>query len=271
MSHFNITFIGAGNMATALIGGLLQDKFPAQQICATDVNDNQLTHLEQVYGIKTSCDNKSAITDADVVVLSVKPQIIDDVCRDIASVAQHKKKLFISIAAGATVNKLSHLLGETVSIVRAMPNTPALIKAGATGLFANEYVTQAQKEIAEKLMRAVGIVVWVEQESQMDVVTALSGSGPAYFFKIMESLEQAACQMGLPPQTAHLLTLQTALGAARLAMESDDTLATLREKVTSPGGTTARGLETMQQANIEEVFLKTIQAATERAVELGAK
>ncbi len=269
MDKFKITFIGAGNMATALIGGLVHDKFPPKSICASDVNDQKLTHLEEAYGINTSGDNKSAISEADVIVLSVKPQMMCEICQDIATVVQQKQPLIISVAAGLNTDHLSGWLGEKAAIVRAMPNTPALIKAGATGLFANEYVSQAQKEVAEKIMRAVGVVLWIDNEEHMDLVTALSGSGPAYYFKIMESLEKAACEMGLPPKTAHLLTLQTALGAARLAIESDDTLSTLREKVTSPGGTTEKGLETMQQAGVEQMLKSTLQAATTRAAELA--
>ena len=269
MDTYKITFIGAGNMATALIGGLVHDKFPAKSICASDVNDQKLTLLEEACGINTSGDNKSAISEADVIVLSVKPQMMREICQDIAAVVQQKQPLIISVAAGLNVENLSNWLGEKTAIVRAMPNTPALIKAGATGLFANEYVSQSQKEVAEKIMRAVGVVLWVDIEEHMDLITALSGSGPAYYFKIMESFEKAACEMGLPPETARLLNLQTALGAARLAIESDDTLSTLREKVTSPGGTTEKGLEALQEAGVEQMVKLTLQAAATRAAELA--
>jgi len=269
MNNFNITFIGAGNMATALIGGLIHDNFPPTSICAADINDKQLTLLEQSCGIKISGDNNAAVSDADVIVLSVKPQMMGNICQEIATTVQQKQPLIISVAAGIQGKNFSHWLGEKTAIVRAMPNTPALIKAGATGLYANKHVTQSEREIAEKIMRAVGVVQWIDDEKHMDLVTALSGSGPAYFFKIMESMEKAACEMGLPPETAHLLTLQTALGAARLAIESDDALSTLREKVTSPGGTTEKGLEALQQANIEKTLYSTLEAATNRAVELA--
>ena len=269
MDSFNITFIGAGNMATALIGGLVQDNFPPESICASDINDKQLTFLEEGYGIKTCGDNKAAISNADVIVLSVKPQMMAEICRDLADSVKERQPLIMSVAAGIQVDSLCHWLGDGAAVVRAMPNTPSLIKAGATGLFANKQVSEKQRQNAEKIMRAVGVALWVDDEKYMDVVTALSGSGPAYFFKIMESLEKAACELGLPPETARLLTLQTGLGAAKLAIESDDTLVALREKVTSPGGTTAKGVEALEQGNIEQLLKSTLQAASDRAVELA--
>jgi len=269
MEAQKIAFIGAGNMANALITGLTTDGFSPSNIWASDPSDKNLAALEQQFGIQTCSDNKAAVKQVDIVVLAVKPQMIGEVCQEICDAVKANNALVISIAAGIEVSSLACCLGETTAIVRCMPNTPALIKTGATGLFANEYVTDAQQSIAEEVMRAVGVVLWVEEEKQMDYVTALSGSGPAYFFRIMESMEKTAVDLGLPVKTAHLLTLQTALGAAKLAMESQESLGVLREKVTSPGGTTEKGLEAMNAAGVDEVIEKTLTAASFRAAELA--
>ncbi|MCF6293737.1 MAG: pyrroline-5-carboxylate reductase [Robiginitomaculum sp.] len=271
METHKISFIGAGNMANALIAGLIADGFTANNIWVSDPSDKNLTAMEEQFGIQTSSDNKVAIARADIVVLSIKPQIMRAVCEEICAVVNTHKPLIISIAAGIQIKNLAACLGEKIALVRAMPNTPALIKTGATGLFANEYVSEDQQSIAEEIMRAVGVALWVDEEKQMDYVTALSGSGPAYFFRIMEAMEKSACELGLPIKTAHLLTLQTALGAAKLAMESQDSMATLREKVTSPGGTTERGLAAMEASNIDEVIEKTLAAASLRAAELATE
>ena len=269
METQKIAFIGAGNMANALITGLVADGFSAKNIWASDPVDKNLTALEEQFGIQTSCDNNAAIAHADIIVLSIKPQIMNRICEEIKEIVNTRKPLVISIAAGIQIKNLTTCLGGKTALVRAMPNTPALIKTGATGLFANEYVSEDQQSIAEEIMRAVGVALWVDDEKQMDYVTALSGSGPAYFFRIMEAMEKSACELGLPVKTAHLLTLQTALGAAKLAMESQDTLATVREKVTSPGGTTERGLAAMETEKIDEVIEKTLTAASLRAAELA--
>lgn len=269
MEAQKIAFIGAGNMASALISGLTADGFSPGNIWASDPTDKNLTALEQQFGIQTCSDNKAAVAQADIVVLAVKPQVMSEVCQEISETVKAKNALVISVAAGIEVSSLAYSLGETTAIVRGMPNTPALIKTGATGLFANEYVTDAQQSTAEEVMRAVGVVLWVEEEKQMDYVTALSGSGPAYFFRIMEAMEKTAIDLGLPVKTAHLLTLQTALGAAKLAMESQETLGVLREKVTSPGGTTEKGLEAMNAAGLDDVIEKTLTAASFRAAELA--
>lgn len=269
MKTQKIAFIGAGNMANALISGLVADGVDAKNIWASDPSDKNLTALEQKCGIQTSCDNNAVVANADIVVLSVKPQIMKDICNEIAAAVSDFSPMVISIAAGIEIKNLTAWLGSKTAIVRAMPNTPAFIKTGATGLFANENVTEDQKSVAEEIMRAVGVALWVDEEVQMDYVTALSGSGPAYFFRIMEAMEKSACELGLPAKTAHLLTLQTALGAAKLAMESNDTLATLREKVTSPGGTTEKGLAAMDASNIDDTINKTLAAANQRAAELA--
>jgi len=265
-----IGFIGAGNMATALIGGLLSDgDVKPEDIVVSDTSDSRLTELESQFGIQSCCENDKCVAGADVVVICVKPQIMAEICREVSETVKNKQPLIISVAAGITTKNLNNWLGEKTAIVRAMPNTPALIKTGAAGLFANNKVTQEQKDVAEKILRAVGVVLWAEDEKHMDYITALSGSGPAYFFRMMESLEIAAQELGLGKDAAHILTLQTALGAAKLAMESSDSISELRNKVTSPGGTTEKGLAAMNLANVDDMFKKTLQAASDRAEELS--
>lgn len=269
MKNETIAFIGAGNMASALIGGLTSQGVSPQQIWASDIDKAKLDALAEVCHVNVTDDNAKAINAADVVVLSLKPQVMHDVCQTIADIVKTKQPLIVSIAAGIQVKHLNQWFGDHLSIIRAMPNTPALIRAGATGLFANEHATEDQKGLAENILRAVGVVLWVADESHMDYVTALSGSGPAYFFRVMEAMEKAGESLGLPHESARLLTLQTALGAATLALESSDDLSKLREKVTSPGGTTEQGLNQMNKLGIDNLFKETLQAASDRAQELA--
>ncbi|MDH5258940.1 MAG: pyrroline-5-carboxylate reductase [Gammaproteobacteria bacterium] len=270
METKKIGFIGAGNMASALIGGLISDDAVlAENIIVSDIHDKHLNEMEAKFGVRSSCDNNQCVANADVIVICVKPQMMAEICKEISDTVKSREPLVISVAAGITTANLSGWLGEKTAIVRAMPNTPALIKTGAAGLFANEQVSSEQKDIAEKILRAVGVVLWVNKEKEMDYVTALSGSGPAYFFRMMESLENAAIELGLEKEAAHILTLQTALGAAKLAIESSDSISELREKVTSPGGTTEKGLAAMEDGGIEQMFKNTLQAASNRAEELS--
>lgn len=269
MKSEKIAFIGAGNMAGALIGGMLAEGVSASQIWASDVSEEKLSSLAKHCGINVGSDNNKVIAEADVVVLALKPQVMKEVCQNIAEAINAKQPLVVSVAAGIKVEHLNQWFGDHLAIIRAMPNTPALIRAGATGLFANKHVTEEQKEIAENILRAVGVVLWVNDEKHMDYVTALSGSGPAYFFRVMEAIEQAGESLGLPHDVARLLTLQTALGAATLAMESSDDLKKLRERVTSPGGTTEQGLNQMNKHDIDQLFKETLQAASDRSQELA--
>lgn len=269
MKNEKIAFIGAGNMAGALIGGMLAEGVNPSQIWASDLDENKLNALAEHSKINVTTDNQKAIEVADVVVLSVKPQVMKAVCESIAEPVKAKRPLIISVAAGIQVSHLNRWLDDHLSIIRAMPNTPALIRVGATGLFANQFTSEAQKGLAENILRAVGVVLWVHDEAQMDYVTALSGSGPAYFFRVMEAVERAGESLGLSHEVSRLLTLQTALGAATLAMESSDDLKTLREKVTSPGGTTEQGLNQMNNFNIDTLFEETLKAASNRSKELA--
>jgi len=264
-----IAFIGAGNMAAALIGGLLADGVPPDRLTATDPSVEKCQALAAAAGIRTLQDNSAAVADADIVVLAVKPQVLREVAEELADVVGRSRPLVISIAAGVRCGSLQSWLGAGTAVVRTMPNTPAMIQAGATVLYATPAVSEKQRQQAESLMRAVGLTQWVQDEGLMDAVTALSGSGPAYFFLVMEAMQAAAQQMGLAPEAARLLTLQTAFGAARMALESSDPPAALRQRVTSPGGTTERALQVLEEGGIRDLFGRALKAARDRSVELS--
>jgi pyrroline-5-carboxylate reductase len=269
MKNTNITFIGGGNMAASLIGGLVADHADPSRITVTDLDATRLQTLATRFKVRTATDNAKAVADAQVVVLAVKPQVLRAVAVELADAVQAYRPLVVSIAAGIRSADLQRWLGGSAAVVRAMPNTPALVQTGATGLFASTQVSAEQRDLAESILRTAGLTLWVTDEAQMDAVTALSGSGPAYFFRIMEGLEKAATDLGLARETARLLTLQTALGAAKMALESSESLATLRERVTSPGGTTERGLRVMVENNIDELLAQVLKAARDRAAELA--
>ncbi|MDT8383573.1 MAG: pyrroline-5-carboxylate reductase [Gammaproteobacteria bacterium] len=274
MKNIHISFIGGGNMAASLIGGLLADNLQAGQITVTDPNPRSRDYLAENFGVHTTQDNAAAVAEADVVVLAVKPQLLQGVATALAPAVQARQPLVITVAAGIRSVDLNRWLGgeagRPVAVVRAMPNTPALVQTGAIGLFASAPVSAAQRDLAESILRAAGLTLWVEDEDQMHAVTALSGSGPAYFFRIMEALEAAGAELGLPAETARLLTLQTALGAAKMALESSETVTTLRERVTSPGGTTEQGLRVLAENHIDRLMAQVLQAAADRSRELAA-
>ena len=263
-----LAFIGAGNMARAIIGGLLSNHYPATKIWASQPDSSKLSDLEAL-GIHTTNDNNLAATQADVVILAVKPQVMQSVARDLSGAIQQKKPLIVSVAAGIMNSSLSDWLGGDVAIVRCMPNTPALVQTGANGLYANDVVTQHQKEQAENILQATGITLWVDSESQIDAVTAVSGSGPAYYFMVMEAMIAAGVKLGLTEDTATALTLQTAQGAARMAEQSDLAPAELRRRVTSPKGTTEQAIKCFEEGELEELFMKAMQACNDRSEELA--
>ncbi|MCW8890442.1 MAG: pyrroline-5-carboxylate reductase [Sedimenticola sp.] len=269
MNSKTIAFIGSGNMATSLIGGLVADGYNPKQIIASDPDSEKLADLSARFGIQSAEDNTAAVNQADVVVLAVKPQVLETICLDLAPSVQEKQPLIVSIAAGIREADLQHWLGGEVALVRSMPNTPAMLQAGATVLHAGKGVSADQRDLAESILRAVGLTRWVDDEQLMDIATALSGSGPAYFFLVMEAMEAAAIEHGLTEDTARLLTIQTALGAARMAIESSDGPATLRQKVTSPGGTTERALEILEQGNLRNLFAEALGGAKKRSEELS--
>lgn len=267
MRHSRIAFIGGGNMAGSLAGGLLADGLEASRISIGEPDARRRAELESRFGVAVTADNMQAAAGADVVVLAVKPQVTERAVADIAPA--RAGTLYLSVAAGLPVAALERWLGGEAAVVRAMPNTPALLGCGASAMFANTRVTDTQRELAESIMRAAGAVVWVEDESLMDAVTALSGSGPAYFFLLMEAMTRAGIEMGLEPDAARLLTQETALGAARMALESEEDVGALRERVTSPGGTTEAALGVLMEAEVPAKLEAAILAARDRGRSLA--
>lgn len=261
----NITFIGGGNMAQALIGGLLARGLPATRITVSDpVEKIRLLLAEK--DVHTTDDNLAAIRDADIVLLAVKPQYLANILKALRG--QLEGKLVISIVAGAEISTIAHVL-ETERVVRVMPNTPALVQTGAHGLFAKEAVTLQDRELASQVMASTGLTIWVNSEAQIDAVTAVSGSGPAYFFYMMESMIRAGKNLGLDEKVATALTLQTALGAAQMAITSSNTPAELRKNVTSPNGTTQAAIEVFDHAHISQNIQAALAAAQKRSQELA--
>lgn len=270
MIESTIAFIGGGNMARSLIGGLLADGCPAGQIRVADPDLAQIQALQRQYGIETSLDNKQVLAGAQAVLLAVKPQVMKPVLKEIAGAIRAQRPLIVSIAAGVRERDISAWVSASdLPIVRAMPNTPALVQSGATGLYANSAVDDAQRALAESILRAVGLTVWVDREELIDTVTGLSGSGPGYFFLLMEAMEDAAHALGLPREAARLLTLQTAFGAAKLALESEEGVAELRKRVTSPGGTTERAIQAFESGGLRTLVGDAVRAAKARSAELA--
>jgi pyrroline-5-carboxylate reductase len=266
-----LAFIGGGNMAAALISGLTARGLPAAHIVVADPSSAQLGQLVRDHGITTAADNESAVADAEVVILAVKPQQMRAMALALAPHLATPRPLVVSIAAGIPHAALARWFGAQVPVVRTMPNRPALNGFGATGLYAPSSVGAAYRALAEAIMAAVSATVWVDHESQMDTVTALSGSGPAYFFLFMEALEAAAHARGLPAEIAHKLTLETAFGAAQMARQSPESLRMLREKVTSKGGTTAAALDVLDSAGLRAIVAHAVAAADRRSAELAAE
>ena len=269
MNDASLTFIGGGNMAASLVGGLIADGWDPARIRVADPDHGRRERMAARHQVATTPDNQVAVSDADVVVLAVKPQVMAAVAQGLAAGIAQQQPLVITIAAGIRQSTLRDWLGAETAIVRAMPNTPALVQSGATALYANTAVSDGQRSLAESILRAVGLVIWVEDEGLMDAVTALSGSGPAYFFFFMEALQAAGEELGLPAGTARLLALQTAFGAARMALESSDDAATLRHHVTSPGGTTERAIGILQDGGLAELISGAVKGAAERSRELA--
>ena len=266
-----LAFIGGGNMAAALIGGLTKRGLPSDRMVVADPSHEQLQRLVRDFAVTTAADNASAAKGAEVVILAVKPQQMRAVASGLAPHLTDAAPLLISVAAGIPHAALARWFGPRIPVIRTMPNRPALNGFGATGLFAPPSVGAANRALAEMIMGAVSATVWVEHESQMDTVTALSGSGPAYFFLFMEALEAAAHERGLPNEIAHQLTLETAFGAAQMARSSRESLATLREQVTSKGGTTAAALAVLDAAGLRAIVAHAVAAADRRSAELAAE
>lgn len=269
MSKDTIGFIGGGNMARCIIGGLIESGWPLSAIIAADPMPKQRDALHEAWAVTCVSDNVAVVDAADVIVLAVKPQVLRAALQPLAAALAARRPLLLSIAAGIRLADISRWAGGDLPIVRAMPNTPALVGSGATGLCANAQVGETQREQAESIMRAVGVTVWVDNEALIDTITAVSGSGPAYFFYLMENIEEAALANGLDADTARLLTLETAFGAAKLALESGESPAALRQRVTSPGGTTEAAIEAMASGNLPGVVKTGVEAAIRRSRELA--
>ncbi len=266
-----IAFIGGGNMARSLIGGLRRTGFPASAIGVAEPNAELRAALAAEHGVDAQADNAAAAAGAGTVLLAVKPQVMHKVCTGLAATVRCERPLVISIAAGIRLDQIERWLGGDVAVVRAMPNTPALIGAGASGLCANPRVEAAQRDTAVRILGAAGSTVWIDDEATMDVVTALSGSGPAYFFLLVEALEEAAVELGLPRATARALATQTCLGAGRMLVEDGEPPARLRERVTSPGGTTQAALEQFTADGFRQSVARAVTAAARRGRELSAR
>lgn len=269
MKTNKIGFIGGGNMASSLMNGLIASGHPAGAIWVSDVDEAALAALAVNLGVNTSLSNDTVIEAVDVLVFAVKPQILKDVACRAAKLIRQRQILVVSIAAGITQQSLGAWLGVETAIVRCMPNTPALVLTGATALYANPHVSAQQRDLAESIMRAVGISLWVNEESDLDAVTAVSGSGPAYFFLLMEAMEATAVGLGLDAQTARLLVQQTALGAAKIALESSESPELLRKRVTSPGGTTQQAIQTFEEGGFTQLVARALHAARDRSIEMS--
>lgn len=264
-----IAFIGGGNMSTALVGGLLARGVAAADVSVGDPSVAQLDRLRRDFGVHATSDNVVAVREADLVVLAVKPQDMATVARNLADELAAHRCTVVSVAAGIRLESLARWLGGGSPLVRAMPNRPALIGAGVTAAYASAEVEPAERRSVERVLSAVGPLVWLDDEAQMDAVTAVSGSGPAYFFLLVEALEDAGAALGLPRATARLLAVHTALGAGRMAAESADSPAVLREQVTSRGGTTGAALAILEAADIRGLLNRAVAAAERRSAELA--
>jgi pyrroline-5-carboxylate reductase len=269
MKPERITFIGGGNMASSLIGGLVADGYDPQTLIVSEPDPVKRNALSERFGVRTSADSVAALAGSRTAVLCVKPQVARQVCREIADAVARDTPLLISIMAGIAEASIQGWTGRQVAVVRTMPNTPALIQSGAIAMHASAEVTTEQRNRAETIMRACGLARWVADEALVDVATAVSGSGPAYFFRLMEAMERSGIDLGLDPEDARLLTIQTALGAARMAIESDDPPQRLCERVTSPGGTTEQALSVLDEGGFGSLVARAVGAARQRAAELS--
>jgi pyrroline-5-carboxylate reductase len=263
-----IGFIGAGNMAYALIKGLLNNGFNANQINISDPNEELLRNRESELKVSTYSDNASLLSNSDVIFFAVKPQVLSNVCLELKGIVK-SKHLFVSIVAGIRSSDINRWLGGNFALIRTMPNTPALFQSGVTGLFANEVVDNEQKSLVESILSSVGECFWVNEEKLIDAITAISGSGPAYFFLLMESMKQAGMALGLDEETANSLSIQTAYGASLMANKTGKDSRTLRTEVTSPNGTTQSAIESFQDQNFEGIVANATRAAYDRARELS--
>jgi len=270
MSASTLTFIGGGNMARSLIAGLIRQGTAPAHIHVAEPVTAMREQLTADFGVKTYASATEAAAQGAVWVLAVKPQVLRDVCASLTALARSQQPLVLSIAAGITSTQLERWLGGNPAVVRAMPNTPALLGAGVTGLFATAGVSEAQRRQADAVLASAGRTVWIDDEARMDAVTAVSGSGPAYVFLLAEAMEAAAIAQGLPADAARTLVVQTLLGASRMLDESGEAPVELRRRVTSPNGTTQAAIESFQADGFEAIVARAIDAATRRGHALSA-
>ncbi len=270
MSDYKVGFIGGGNMAQALTGGLIASGFPAENLMIAEPLAERRDALSSEFpGIRIDASNSDVAGRADCLVLAIKPQVMRSVCLELAETAQAQKPLIISIAAGTHSRDIDAWLGGKLAVVRVMPNQPALLLQGVSGLFANDLTSNEERNRATEIMSAVGSVVHVADEDSIDAVTAISGTGPAYFYLLIDMLIRSAEDFGLDPQAAHKLVMDTAQGSAALATVSGESMDAMIEHVRSPGGTTAAAFEVFDEKNVRDIFAAAFAAARDRAVELA--
>ncbi|WP_264435780.1 pyrroline-5-carboxylate reductase [Coxiella endosymbiont of Dermacentor marginatus] len=270
MNKANLTFIGGGNMARSIVMGLLADGYNPDRICVTNRTLDNLTFFQEECKVRTTQNNREGITNADIIVLAVKPNQIKGVCEELTGISCDFRPLIISVAVGVPIKLLQQWLKSDLAIIRAMPNAPVSVGAGATALFASEQVTKQQRNLVESILRVVGLVVWLSLENQIDAVAALSGSGPAYISFVMEALQEAAKPLQLSKEVVQLLIAQTVLGTARMFLEKEQNVVQLRRFVTSPGGITEQAMKILELGNLPKLFDNALRAALQRARELSA-
>ncbi len=270
MINHNVGLIGGGNMARAIAGGLLRGGMRATDILIAEPSPEQCEVLRQeLYGAMVNNDNAVVAAQSETLLFAVKPQILRDVCQDLATTVQQHKPLIISIAAGPRIEDIDDWLGGGMRIIRVMPNQPALIDQGISALFANELTDPAGRDLAEKIMTAVGQVVWLDSESLMDAVTAVSGTGPAYCYLLIDIMIEAAIEFGIDAETARTLAVETARGATALASAETESMSSLIERVRSPGGTTTAAFDCLDAADVRGIFARAIAAARDRSATLA--
>lgn len=266
----NIAFIGAGNMTQSIVGGMCKSGYPADKVWVSNPSDAKLEKMKSELGVNTSNDNLEVVNSADAIVLSVKPQLMAEVCAHLReNVHNLTDKLIITIAAGIRIPKYREYLGENIRIIRVMPNTPSLVGQGMSGLVTDDSVDETDKNFVTEAFNGVGETLWVSDEDQLDILGAVAGSGPAYFFEFMDSLAKAATELGFDAEKARAMVQQTCLGAAQMAKESDLSLEDLRKQVTSKGGSTAKGVEAYQDSDLHGISEKAVKAAVNRNQEMA--
>ena len=270
MIDHKIAFIGGGNMAKAIAGGLLRGGMHATNIAISEPLNEQCDLLRQeLYGVYVTTENQKVTEEAEIILFAVKPQILKSVCEELKESIQRTKPLIISIAAGPNINDIDRWLGKNMSIVRVMPNQPAMIDQGISAMFANNLTKPQHRVLAEQIMSAVGKAIWLNDENHMDAVTAISGTGPAYFYLLIEIMIEAAIKNGIEPEVARTLAVETARGASALSAVTEEEMGTMIERVSSPGGTTMAAFEYLESKDVKEIFSKAIDMAKKRANELA--